>query len=172
MLGILYESLVHPITILSTLPSAGLGALLALRLTGNSLTIIALIGLILLIGLVKKNGIMLVDFALAAERERGLSPAEAIRAAAIERFRPITMTTLAAIMGAIPLVVTSGPGSELRQPLGITIIGGLIVSQLLTVYTTPVIYLVLDRLRRRAGRPIGGMRLASAAARPEGGGAA
>ncbi len=170
VLGILYESLVHPITILSTLPSAGLGALLALRLTGNSLTIIALIGLVLLIGIVKKNGIMLVDFALAAERERGLGPAEAIRAAAIERFRPITMTTLAAIMGAIPLVVTSGPGSELRQPLGITIIGGLIVSQLLTVYTTPVIYLVLDRLRRRAGRPIGGMRLAAAQARPEGGG--
>jgi multidrug efflux pump len=156
VLGVLYESLVHPITILSTLPSAGLGALLALRLTGNSLSIIALIGLVLLIGIVKKNGIMLVDFALAAEREQGLGPAEAIRAAAIERFRPITMTTLAALMGAIPLVVTAGPGAELRQPLGITIIGGLVVSQLLTIYTTPVIYLVLDRLRRRAGRPLAG----------------
>ncbi len=172
VLGILYESLVHPITILSTLPSAGLGALLALRLTGNSLTIIALIGLVLLIGIVKKNGIMLVDFALAAERERGLRPAAAIRAAAIERFRPITMTTLAALMGAIPLVVISGPGSELRQPLGITIIGGLVVSQLLTIYTTPVIYLVLDRLRHRVGRPLGGTRLATAGARPEGGGSA
>jgi multidrug efflux pump len=151
VLGVLYESLAHPLTIISTLPSAGLGALLALLVTGSELTIIAFIGIILLIGIVKKNGIMLVDFALEGERKRGLSPEQAIFEACIERFRPIMMTTLAAILGAIPLIVASGPGSELRRPLGITIVGGLIVSQALTLYTTPVIYLLLDRLHRRLG---------------------
>ncbi len=151
VLGVLYESLAHPLTIISTLPSAGLGALLALQLFGSELTIIAFIGIILLIGLVKKNGIMLVDFALEAERQRGLSPDRAIFEACMERFRPIMMTTLAALLGAVPLVVASGPGSELRRPLGITIIGGLLVSQILTLYTTPVIYLLLDRLHRRLG---------------------
>jgi hydrophobe/amphiphile efflux-1 (HAE1) family protein len=149
ILGVLYESLAHPLTIISTLPSAGLGALLALQLFGAELTVIAFIGIILLIGIVKKNGIMLVDFALEAERQRGLSPERAIYEACIERFRPILMTTLAALLGAVPLVIASGPGSELRRPLGITIIGGLIVSQVLTLYTTPVIYLLLDRLHRR-----------------------
>src|SRR5436853_4828480 len=151
VLGVLYESLAHPLTIISTLPSAGLGALLALQLFNAELTIIAFIGIILLIGLVKKNGIMLVDFALEAERQRGLSPDRAIYEACMERFRPIMMTTLAALLGAVPLVVASGPGSELRRPLGITIIGGLLVSQILTLYTTPVIYLLLDRLHRRLG---------------------
>jgi multidrug efflux pump len=151
VLGVLYESLAHPLTIISTLPSAGLGALLALLVTGSEFTIIAFIGIILLIGIVKKNGIMLVDFALEGERKRGLSPEQAIFEACIERFRPIMMTTLAAILGAIPLIVASGPGSELRRPLGITIVGGLIVSQALTLYTTPVIYLLLDRLHRRLG---------------------
>jgi multidrug efflux pump len=153
VLGVLYESLAHPITIISTLPSAGLGALLALRIFGSELTIIAFIGIILLIGIVKKNGIMLVDFALEAERQRGLPPERAIYEACLERFRPILMTTLAALLGALPLVIASGPGSELRRPLGITIMGGLIVSQVLTLYTTPIIYLLLDRLHRRlAGR--------------------
>jgi len=149
VLGVLYESLAHPLTIISTLPSAGLGALLALQLFGAELTIIAFIGIILLIGIVKKNGIMLVDFALEAERQRGLPPERAIYEACIERFRPILMTTMAALLGAVPLVIASGPGSELRRPLGITIIGGLLVSQVLTLYTTPVIYLLLDRLHRR-----------------------
>jgi multidrug efflux pump subunit AcrB len=161
VLGVLYESLAHPLTIISTLPSAGLGALLALNWWDMELSAIALIGIILLIGIVKKNGIMLVDFALDAERQRGLAPAAAIYEACIERFRPILMTTLAAVLGAIPLAMAAGPGSELRRPLGITIIGGLIVSQILTLYTTPVIYLMLDRLHRRlsSGRADGGQEI-------------
>jgi hydrophobe/amphiphile efflux-1 (HAE1) family protein len=151
VLGVLYESLAHPLTIISTLPSAGLGALLALNLFGSELTVIAFIGIILLIGIVKKNGIMMVDFALDGERRRGLTPRQAIHEACMERFRPILMTTLAAMLGALPLVVATGPGSELRRPLGITIIGGLLVSQALTLYTTPVIYLLLDRLHRKWG---------------------
>jgi multidrug efflux pump len=151
VLGVLYESLAHPLTIISTLPSAGLGALLALQVSGTDLTVIAFIGIILLIGIVKKNGIMMVDFALDAERRRGMPPKQAIHEACLERFRPILMTTLAAMLGALPLVIASGPGSELRRPLGITIIGGLLVSQVLTLYTTPVIYLMLDRLHRRLG---------------------
>jgi multidrug efflux pump len=151
VLGVLYESLVHPITIISTLPSAGLGALLALQIFGAELTVIAFIGIILLIGIVKKNGIMMVDFALEAERCRGLTPEQAIFEACLERFRPILMTTMAALLGAVPLALAIGPGSELRRPLGITIIGGLLVSQALTLYTTPVIYLLLDRLHHRLG---------------------
>jgi multidrug efflux pump len=151
VLGVLYESLAHPLTIISTLPSAGLGALLALQVFSADLTIIAFIGIVLLIGIVKKNGIMLVDFALEAERTRGLPPERAIFEACLERFRPILMTTMASLLGAVPLVIASGPGSELRRPLGITIIGGLLVSQILTLYTTPVIYLLLDRLHRRLG---------------------
>jgi multidrug efflux pump len=154
VLGILYEDLVHPLTILSTLPSAGFGALLTLQATDQGLSIIALIGIILLIGIVKKNGIMLVDFALEAERVHGLPSEEAIRQACLERFRPILMTTLAAMFGALPLILASGPGSELRTPLGYTVFGGLAVSQLFTIYTTPVIYLLLDRLRHRSPPPI------------------
>jgi multidrug efflux pump len=150
VLGVLYESLAHPLTIISTLPSAGLGALLALQVTNTPLTVIAFIGIILLIGIVKKNGIMIVDFALDAERHRGLSSAEAIFEACSARFRPILMTTMAALFAGIPLVVATGPGTELRRPLGITIIGGLFVSQILTLYTTPVIYLLIDRMRRRS----------------------
>ncbi|UMY17485.1 efflux RND transporter permease subunit [Methylobacterium organophilum] len=147
VLGILYESYVHPITILSTLPSAGIGAVLALLVTGTEFTIIALIAVFLLIGIVKKNAIMMIDFALDAERTRGMGPAEAIFEACLLRFRPIMMTTLAALLGALPLILGGGEGSELRRPLGIAIVGGLIVSQILTLYTTPVVYLYLDRLR-------------------------
>ena len=154
ILGVLYESLVHPLTILSTLPSAGLGALLALRLVGMELTVIAFIGIILLIGIVKKNGIMLVDFAIHAERSRALSPRDAIYEACLERFRPILMTTLAALFGAMPLAFGVGVGAELRRPLGVTIMGGLILSQVLTLYTTPIIYLGMARLSRlRPFRP-------------------
>ena len=162
VLGILYESYVHPITILSTLPSAGVGAILALMLFHNEFTIIALIGVILLIGIVKKNAIMMVDFALDAERKHGARPEEAIFEACMLRFRPIIMTTLAAMLGALPLAIGGGYGAELRHPLGISIVGGLIVSQLLTLYTTPVIYLYLDRFRLWCKRV--GLRRAAGAA--------
>jgi multidrug efflux pump len=147
VLGMLYESTIHPLTILSTLPSAGVGALLALLVLKTEFTLIALIGVFLLIGIVKKNAIMMVDFALDAQRRLGLSPRDAIHQACLTRFRPILMTTAAAIFGAMPLVFASGAGVELRKPLGITILGGLLVSQLLTLYTTPVVYLYLDRFR-------------------------
>jgi multidrug efflux pump len=149
VLGILYESLIHPITILSTLPSAGVGALLALMLCHTDLSVIALIGIILLIGIVKKNAIMMIDFALDAERNHGKSPRDAIFQACVLRFRPILMTTMAALLGGLPLALGTGVGSELRKPLGIAIVGGLIFSQLLTLYTTPVVYLYLDKLRSR-----------------------
>ena len=157
VLGVLYESYIHPITILSTLPSAGVGALVALLLCRHDLSVIALIGIILLIGIVKKNAIMMIDFALDAERHEGMSPEDAIFEACLLRFRPIMMTTMAALLGAVPLAMGTGTGSELRRPLGITIIGGLIFSQVLTLYTTPVIYLAFDRLAKRFGtRPSGG----------------
>jgi multidrug efflux pump len=152
VLGVLYESAIHPLTILSTLPSAGVGALLALMLFGQDLSVIALIGIVLLMGIVKKNAIMMIDFALEAERTEGLSPRASIVKAAMLRFRPIMMTTLAALFGALPLALEGGTGSELRFPLGITIIGGLLLSQLLTLYTTPVIYLAMERLRVKLGR--------------------
>ena len=152
VLGILYESYIHPLTILSTLPSAGVGALLALMLFRMEFSVIALIGIILLIGIVKKNAIMMIDFALEAERKDGKRPEEAIYEAALLRFRPIMMTTMAALLGALPLAMGSGVGSELRRPLGIAIVGGLVLSQLLTLYTTPVVYLALDRLAARFRR--------------------
>ena len=149
VLGVLYESFVHPFTILTTLPSAGIGALLALMLCGMDLSLIALIGIVLLMGIVKKNAIMMIDFALEAERTRGMSPRDSIVQACLLRFRPIMMTTLAALFGALPLAIESGTGSELRNPLGVTIIGGLLLCQLLTLYTTPVIYLAMERVRAR-----------------------
>ena len=152
VLGVLYESYIHPITILSTLPSAGVGALLALMICHIDLSLIALIGIVLLIGIVKKNAIMMIDFALEAEREEGMAPEESIYQACLLRFRPIMMTTFAAMMGAMPLAFGTGEGSELRHPLGITIVGGLLFSQALTLYTTPVIFLYLDGFGKWAGR--------------------
>jgi multidrug efflux pump len=152
VLGVLYESYIHPITILSTLPSAGVGALLALIVCGSEFSVIALISIILLIGIVKKNAIMMIDFALEAERDKHLSPEESIHQACLLRFRPIMMTTLAALLGGLPLALGSGTGSELRRPLGISIVGGLLISQILTLYTTPVIYLYMDRLGRSLTR--------------------
>jgi multidrug efflux pump subunit AcrB len=160
ILGMLYESYIHPLTILSTLPSAGVGALLTLLVFHFDLSVIALIGIILLIGIVKKNGIMMVDFALQAEREQHLSPEASIRQACLLRFRPIMMTTMAALLGALPLMLERGTGSELRQPLGYTMVGGLILSQALTLFTTPVIYLYLDQFtgqrRREHSRELAG----------------
>jgi multidrug efflux pump len=152
VLGVLYESYIHPITILSTIPSAGLGALLALLLFGSDLNLIAMVGIILLIGIVKKNAILMIDFALEAEREQHMSPEESIYQACLLRFRPIMMTTMAALLGGLPLAVGSGTGAELRRPLGITIVGGLLLSQVLTLYTTPVIYLFMERIARRFSR--------------------
>jgi len=149
VLGVLYESYIHPITILSTLPSAGVGAILALIICGQELSVVALIGIILLIGIVKKNGIMMIDFALEAERKDGKKSEEAIYEACLLRFRPIMMTTMAALLGGIPLALGTGIGSELRRPLGISMVGGLILSQILTLYTTPVIYIFFDRLAQR-----------------------
>ena len=151
ILGILYESYIHPLTILSTLPSAGAGAIATLMLFGYDFSLVAMIGVILLIGIVKKNGIMLVDFAIHAERNEHLSPTEAVRKAALLRFRPIMMTTAAALLGGVPLMLGAGTGAEIRQPLGYAMVGGLLVSQVLTLYTTPVIYIYLDRLSSYLG---------------------
>ncbi len=149
ILGVLYESYIHPLTILSTLPSAGLGALLALKAAGQDLNVIGIIAIILLIGIVKKNGIMIVDVALRLEREQGMSALDAVRQASHQRLRPILMTTACAALGGVPMILFSGTGSEFRRPLGFAIVGGLIVSQALTLFTTPVVYFYLDRLRGR-----------------------
>jgi multidrug efflux pump subunit AcrB len=174
VLGMLYESYIHPITILSALPSAGVGALIMLMLFHYDLSVIALIGIILLIGIVKKNAIMMIDFALVAEREEGKSPLEAIHQACLLRFRPIMMTTMAALFGSLPIAIGQGSGSELRRPLGIAIVGGLLISQFLTLYTTPVVYLYLDRAalwltgRQRVARevPVDGAALPAPSRRP------
>jgi multidrug efflux pump len=176
VLGVLYESFIHPVTILSTLPSAGIGALLALMIAGSDLDVIGIIGIVLLIGIVKKNAIMIVDFALDAERNHGKKPFDAIFEASLLRFRPILMTTFAAMLGALPLLVGTGTGSELRRPLGLAIIGGLTLSQVLTLFTTPVIYLMFDRIaervrERRRARSGGGDSGAVAQAPGEEGGA-
>jgi multidrug efflux pump subunit AcrB len=168
VLGILYESVIHPITILSTLPSAGVGAILAIMLTGNDLNVIALIGIILLIGIVKKNAILMIDFAVNATRVEGKSPEDAIYQACLLRFRPIMMTTMAALLGGLPLALGGGTGSELRRPLGIAIVGGLIVSQALTLFTTPVVYLYMDRIRLRVTRWRAGHRKQQPALGPAG----
>ena len=166
ILGVLYENVIHPITILSTLPSAGIGALLLLMARNIDLSVMAILGIILLIGIVKKNGIMLVDFALATEQNEGLPAEQSIYKACVLRFRPILMTTMAAMLGAVPLMLGTGAGSELRQPLGYTIVGGLAVSQLLTLFTTPVVYLYLDRLNTFVRRKKHGAMKQDAAAPP------